>query len=72
MRSYNNPLHYSSSPQAKDALATIDGRLAGTLLGVQSIPSLPLSAEGQVARLIQEASDKNNLGRMYIWWMCWF
>lgn len=120
----------------QDALATIEGRLGGTLLGVQSVPSLPLSCEGQVggagwgamhttrgtppffpipnshvlllllsvpcgrvlplpsppspppsrtssttsqpawaapqaARLIDEATDKENLGRMYIWWMAW-
>ena len=48
------------------------GRLTGTLLGVRSIPSLPLSVEGQVHRLIEEASDKENLGSMYIWWMAWF
>ncbi len=28
-----------------------------------------LSVEGQVARLISEAVDHENLGRMYIWWM---
>ncbi|MGQ3192919.1 hypothetical protein [Neoaquamicrobium sediminum] len=58
--------------QAKDALATIDGRLAGTLLGVRSLPSLPLSVEGHAARLMAEAMDKDNLGSMYIWWMPWF
>jgi serine/threonine-protein kinase ATR len=58
--------------QAKDALATIDGRLSGTLLGVSSAPSLPLSVEGHVQRLVAEAVDKDNLGRMYIWWMPWF
>jgi serine/threonine-protein kinase ATR len=58
-------------PQAKDALATIDGRLCGTLLGVYSQPSLPLSVEGHAARLIAEAVDKENLGKMYIWWMAW-
>ncbi|GFH32778.1 uncharacterized protein HaLaN_32058, partial [Haematococcus lacustris] len=57
---------------AKDALATIDGRLAGTLLGVRSLPSLPLSVEGHAARLMAEAMDKDNLGSMYIWWMPWF
>eukprot|EP00983_Pelagomonas_calceolata_P115023 1160146-Pelagomonas_calceolata.AAC.24 len=55
--------------QAKDALATIDGRLSGTLLGVSSAPSLPLSVEGHVQRLVAEATDKDNLSRMYIWWM---
>ncbi len=58
--------------QAKDALATIDGRLMGTLLGVRSQPSLPLSVEGHVARLVEEAMDKENLGSMYVWWMPWF
>lgn len=48
------------------------GRLTGTLLGTLSIPSLPLSVEGQVHRLIEEATDKENLGKMYVWWMAWF
>lgn len=47
--------------------ASAAGRLTGTLLGVKSIPSLPLSAEGQAHRLIREATDKDNLGAMYIW-----
>ncbi len=47
------------------------GRLTGTLLGVKSIPSLPLSAEGQAHRLIGEATDKENLGAMYIWCGGW-
>ncbi len=55
--------------QAKDALATIEGRLSGTLIGVACQPSLPLSAEGHASRLISEACDKENLGRMYIWWV---
>ena len=58
--------------QAKDALAVMEGRLSGTLLGVAAQPSLPLSCEGQAARLIAEATDKDNLGRMYVWWMPWF
>lgn len=48
---------------------TISGRVSGTLVGLLSAPGLPLSVEGQVARLIDEAADKDNLGRMYIWWM---
>ena len=47
------------------------GRLTGTLLGVSSSPSLPLSAAGQAHRLIEEAIDRENLGQMYIWWMAW-
>jgi serine/threonine-protein kinase ATR len=27
--------------------------------------------QGQAARLIEEASDHENLGKMYIWWMPW-
>ena len=53
-------------------VSSVAGRLTGTLLGVRSIPSLPLSAEGQAHRLIEEAIDKENLGKMYIWWMAWF
>ncbi|KXZ54940.1 hypothetical protein GPECTOR_3g11 [Gonium pectorale] len=60
------------NPAAKDALSTIEGRLGGTLLGVQAVPTLPLSAEGQAARLIAEATDKENLARMYVWWMAWY
>ncbi|PNW78179.1 hypothetical protein CHLRE_10g467200v5 [Chlamydomonas reinhardtii] len=70
-RPQDGGLGEAENPAAKDALATIEGRLTGTLLGVQSIPTLQLSCEGQAARLISEASDKENLGRMYVWWMPW-
>ena len=53
--------------ECEGGLAGPAGRLTGTLLGVKSIPSLPLSAEGQAHRLIGEATDKENLGSMYIW-----
>ena len=33
--------------------------------------SLPLSVEGQVQRLIQEATSNENLVQMYIGWMPW-
>ena len=59
------------NPQAKDAMATIEGRLKGTLLGVSSIPCMPLSVEGHVHMLVQEATAKGNLSRMYIWWQAW-
>ncbi len=58
--------------QARDALTVMEGRLSGSLLGVRCSPSLPLSCEGQAARLLAEATDKEHLGRMYIWWMPWF
>ncbi|MEW5302991.1 MAG: hypothetical protein WDW36_005724 [Sanguina aurantia] len=60
------------NPMAKDALAVMDGRLSGSLLGVLSQPSVPLSCEGHAHRLITDATDRENLGRMYIWWMAWF
>lgn len=41
-------------------------------MGVRSTPSLPLSVESQVHWLIEEATNKENLGKMYIWWMPWF
>jgi len=62
----------SENLQARDALRITDGRLSGTLIGVSSRPSLPLSPEGHAHRLIEEAIDRENLGRMYIWWMVWF
>ena len=62
----------ADNPQAQDAMATMRGRLTGTLLGVRSAPCLPLAVPGQVARLIDEATDRGNLADMYIWWMAWF
>ena len=60
------------NPQAKDAMATIEGRLKGTLLGVSARPCMPLSVEGHVHRLVQEATAVENLSRMYIWWQAWY
>ena len=62
---------FGSTQAALDALSQIQGRIAGTLIGVSSAPSLTLSVEGHVHRLIQEATDHENLGHMYIWWMPW-
>jgi hypothetical protein len=58
--------------QLKTCVFWGSGRLTGTLLGVKSQPSLPVSAQGQAHFLIEEAVDKKNLGDMYIWWMPWF
>jgi serine/threonine-protein kinase ATR len=35
----------------------------------RTVNSLPLSVEGQVHRLIEEATDETNLLRMYVGWM---
>jgi serine/threonine-protein kinase ATR len=68
-----------------EALQRIRSRLEGVVVGVGAAPSLPLSAAGQARRLIEEAVNLDNLGRMvrlpaarrraltlarqYIWWM---
>jgi len=57
---------------AREAMSNIASRLEGVVVGVNANPSLPLSAEGQTDRLIAEATSKENLGMMYIWWMPWF
>lgn len=60
------------NPHARDAMHNLEGRLKGTLLGVQSLPCMPLSVEGHAHRLIQEAANKDNLCQMYIWWQAWY
>ncbi|KAH9318621.1 hypothetical protein KI387_020390 [Taxus chinensis] len=60
------------NPHAQRAIANIEARLQGVVVGVGAAPSLPLSVEGQANRLIAEAVSHNNLGKMYIWWMPWF
>ena len=57
---------------AREAMGNIESRLSGVVGGVNANPSLPLSVEGQADRLIAEATSKENLGMMYIWWMPWF
>lgn len=60
------------NPHAQRAIANIEARLQGVVVGVGAAPSLPLSVEGQVHRLIAEAVSHDNLAKMYIWWMPWF
>ena len=62
----------ASNAQARDWLATIEGRLKGTLLGVNCEPTMPLSVHGQAQRLIQEATNLDRLAQMYIWWQSWY
>ena len=56
------------SEEAEKELAKIDLKLRGVLLehGPNS-----LSVQGQVQQLISDATNINNLARMYIWWMPW-
>lgn len=60
------------NPHAQRAIANIEARLQGVVVGVGAAPSLPLSVEGQAHRLIAEAVSHSNLSKMYIWWMAWF
>ena len=42
------------------------------LQGINQMRSpTPHTVDGQVARLINDATDINNLGQMYVWWMPW-
>lgn len=61
------PALHAASKQHLVSSPFSPGRLKGTLLGVSSQPCMPLSVEGQAHRLIEEASNKDNLGMMYIW-----
>ena len=62
----------ADNTHAREAMGNIASRLSGVVVGGNANPSLPLSAEGQADRLIAEATSKENLGMMYIWWMPWF
>nr|CAB3471467.1 unnamed protein product [Digitaria exilis] len=62
----------AQNPHAQRAITNINARLQGVVVGVKASPSLPLSVEGQARRLIAEAVNLSNLGKMYIWWMPWF
>ena len=46
----------------------IDRKLQGVL---NKHGMAPLSVQGQVQQLINEATDVKNLGEMYLWWMPW-
>jgi len=52
--------------QALEMLRVVDRKCRG-LHGAQS--GTPLSVEGDVARLVAEATSARNLARMYIWWL---
>ena len=58
----------AESNEAENELEKIDLKLQG----INQMRSLTaLSVEGQVQRLINEATDITNLSQMYIWWMPW-
>ncbi|GJD09762.1 Serine/threonine-protein kinase ATR [Galdieria sulphuraria] len=52
---------------ALKARQNIDEKLQGIVKDSRS----PLSIQGQVQRLILEATNEENLANMYLWWMAW-
>lgn len=56
------------SQEADKELAKIDEKLMGVL---QARGTSPLSVQGQVQHLINDATNVFSLGQMYIWWMPW-
>ncbi|GJQ14433.1 hypothetical protein GpartN1_g6224.t1 [Galdieria partita] len=52
---------------AVKARQSIDEKLQGIVKDSRS----PLSIQGQVQRLLLEATNEENLANMYIWWMAW-
>ena len=58
----------SNSEEAEKELAKIDLKLRGVL---QAHGSMPLSVQGQVQHLINDATNIYNLSQMYVWWMPW-
>ena len=56
------------SDEAERELEKIDLKLQG-INQMRSIT--PQSVEGQVQRLINDATDVHNLCQMYVWWMPW-
>jgi len=56
------------SDEAEKEIEKIDLKLQG--INEMRSPT-PQSVDGQVARLINDATDVNNLCQMYVWWMPW-
>eukprot|EP00475_Leptophrys_vorax_P032402 TRINITY_DN49930_c0_g3_i1.p1 TRINITY_DN49930_c0_g3~~TRINITY_DN49930_c0_g3_i1.p1 ORF type:complete len:338 (+),score=81.80 TRINITY_DN49930_c0_g3_i1:151-1014(+) len=56
-----------SPVNANSALDAIKKRLHGSI----GAEALPLSVQGQVNLLIEEATSHDNLAKMYMWWLPW-
>lgn len=54
--------------QAKTHVLDIDQRLQGVIKTRSRVKGLPLSIEGHVHHLIQDATDENLLCQMYVGW----
>ncbi|KAK7116237.1 hypothetical protein V1264_001955 [Littorina saxatilis] len=57
-----------TNEQALNHVQNIEDRLRGILKTKTKARGLPLSIEGHVSYLIQEATDERNLCQMYIGW----
>ena len=56
------------SQEADKEIEKIELKLQGVM---QLRGPTPLSVQAQVQQLINDATDLQNLGQMYIWWMPW-
>ncbi|KAF3199899.1 serine/threonine-protein kinase M1 [Orbilia oligospora] len=66
---YEGPFRRSKAPDnPKDVLESIENKLRGLHAG----DPVPLSVEGQVQELIQQAVNTDNLVQMYIGWCAYF
>ena len=66
--SREDPSGVAQSDEAEKELEKIEFKLQG----IDQLRSpTPRSVEGQVQRLINDATDINNLCQMYLWWMPW-
>ena len=57
------------SDEAERELEKVDLKLQGIANQMRS--PTPQTVDAQVARLINDATDMNNLCQMYLWWMPW-
>lgn len=55
------------APDAARVLLRVRQKLAGT----EEVQTEPLSVAGQVQRLVREATDPENLARMFPGWQAW-
>ena len=56
------------SEEAEKELEKINLKLQGVM---QLRGPTPISVQGQVQQLINDATEISNLAQMYIWWMPW-
>lgn len=72
-------LKIQPNQKAERMLARVRAKLTGQGGSIEEVfqglvvsHQLPLSVNGQVHRLIEEATSIEKLSSMYVWWMPWF